>query len=357
MNKHFKITVVSIILLLSLNGFSQVILNADGEGDTYELINSVLAPGRDAVEGPDCSHTSFGRHIDEVFDTKLNTNVFQFHIHKTPDDDRCRNSDRQRNEIKTYNLSPDNLKGTEGETVIYKWKFKLDTDFQPSKNFTHIHQLKAVGGSEDKMPLITLTLRKGNPDQLELRYAESTSQTTLDKVDLSLFKGKWIAVTETITYGESGKYAISMTKVDGGAELFSYTNTNIRTWKTNADFIRPKWGIYRSLNDVDNLRDEIVRFANFSIEETDGSLAIDDNLLEKIVLYPNPTTDAIAIKGLSSKSFDKVIIYNTLGKMVISSTIKKDSLIDVSFLKEGVYFLRLKNKNQSIKNIMFLKEN
>ncbi len=348
------------ILFLSLqlclqNSIAQVTLDADGEGETYELINSVLAPGRDAVEDPDCSHTSFGRHIDEVFDNELNTNVFQFYIHKTPDDDRCKNSDRQRNEIKTYNLSPDNLKGTEGETVVYKWKFKLDTDFQPSKSFTHIHQLKAVGGSEDKMPLITLTLRKGNPDQLELRYAESTSQTTLDKVNLSPFKGNWVSVTETITYGESGKYAISMTKVDGGNELFSYTNTNIRTWKTDADFIRPKWGIYRSLKDADNLRDEIVLFANFSIEETDASLAIDDHLLEKIVLYPNPTTDAIAIKGLSNKNFDEVIIYNTLGERITSSVVEGGLQIDVSFLKEGLYFLQLKSNTKVVKNMMFVK--
>ncbi len=334
---------------------AQTTLNANGEGETYELINSVLAPDRDAVEDPDCSHSGFGRHIDEIFDNELNTHIFRFHIHKTPDDDRCINSDRQRNEIKTYNLSPDNLKGIEGETVIYKCKFKLDTDFQPSKSFTHIHQLKAVGGSEAKIPLMTLTLRKADPDRMELRYAESTSQTTLKKVDLSLFKGVWVEVTETVTYGESGKYAISIVKVDRGDELFSYLNDNIRTWKTEADFIRPKWGIYRSLNDADNLRDEIVSFANFSIEEVDGSLTIDDNLLERIVLYPNPTTDVISIKGLSNDVFDKVIIYNTLGKIIISTNVDVNPLIDVSLLDEGVYFLQLKSRNKSIKNIMFIK--
>ena len=349
--------VLLILCVLSFfqNSNAQVILNADGEGDTYELINSVFAPGRDAVEDPDCSHTNFGGHIDEVFDTELNLNVFRFYIHKTPDDDRCINSDRQRNEIKTYNLSPDNLKGVEGETVVYKWKFKLDLDFQPSSSFTHIHQLKAVGG-DDGLPLFTLTPRKGNPDKMQLRYAESSNITTLDQVNLDLFKGNWVAVTETITYGESGAYTIVINKVDDGAELFSYSDDNIRAWRTNADFIRPKWGIYRSLNNSDDLRDETVLFANFSIEETDGSLAIDDFLLEKIALYPNPTSSVISIKGISKQSFDEIIIYNTLGKKVISSTIDKDMLIDVSFLKDGVYFLQLKNKKQIIKYMMFLKK-
>ena len=58
----------------------QVVLNADGAGNTYELINSVLAPGHDVIEAPDCNHTTFGRHIDEIFDADLNSNVFRFQI-------------------------------------------------------------------------------------------------------------------------------------------------------------------------------------------------------------------------------------------------------------------------------------
>src|SRR6476659_1646601 len=120
-------------------------LVADGPGNTYELINSVL--GGDATEDPDCAHPSFGRHIREEFDNTLNKNVFVFTLHVTPDDDRCNGStDRQRNEIKTYGPSPDGLKGQLDETVTYQWKFKLDAGFKPSLSFTHIHQVKAGDG-------------------------------------------------------------------------------------------------------------------------------------------------------------------------------------------------------------------
>jgi len=40
-------------------------------------------------------------------------------------------------------------------------------------------------------------------------------------------------------------------------------------WKTGADFQRTKWGIYRSLNNDQDLRDEIVYFTDFYIEESD----------------------------------------------------------------------------------------
>ncbi len=55
--------------------------------------------------------------------------VFRFFIHAAIDNDRCINFDRQRNEIKTYEPSPANLKRIIGETVEYKWKFKLPTGF------------------------------------------------------------------------------------------------------------------------------------------------------------------------------------------------------------------------------------
>ncbi|MDV7186313.1 heparin lyase I family protein [Lutibacter sp. TH_r2] len=251
------------------NVLSEIKLESDGAGNTYELINSVFAPNYNVIEAPDCNHEEFGRHIDEVFDTELNKNVFRFFIHKTPDNDRCINFDRQRNEIKTYDKSPDELLGVENEKVKYSWKFKLPSDFQSSSNFTHIHQLKAVGGSEESMPLITFTTRKGSPDQLELRYAETTSQVTLTKVDLTPFKGKWVEVVETVIFGEKGigMYEVEIKDIVSQNILFSYLNDTIRMWKTNADFIRPKWGIYRSLLNESSLKDETVLFADFEVVE------------------------------------------------------------------------------------------
>lgn len=244
-----------------------VSLIADGPGNTYSLITSVLAPGSNPIETPDCSHNAFGEHIDEVFDTDLNANVFRFFIHTTPDDDRCINFDRQRNEIKSYSPSPDNLLGIENEKVIYNWKFKLKAGFQSSPNFTHLHQLKSVGGDLESMPMYTLTARKSSPDRLELRYAETDTQITLDQTDLAPLVDTWLEVTETIEYGTSGTYNIEIKKVSDNTMLFSYSNNAIINWRPNASFVRPKWGIYRSLNNAQDLRDEEVLFADFNITE------------------------------------------------------------------------------------------
>jgi len=264
-NTSYKVCFVFAVhlLLLAKANAQAVTLNADGPGNTYELINSVLAPGFDAVENPECVHPSFGRHIVEVFDTDLNQYVFEFYSHVAKDNDRCINFDRQRVEIKTYDQSPPNLIGTLGETITYKWKFRLADGFRPSSSFTHIHQIKAVKG-DDANPLFTLTARKGNPDKLELIHNNVTKVAT---VDLSLFAGVWVEATEIVKVGAHGTYSMTIKRVSDQATILSYSSSDIMTIRPDNDFIRPKWGIYRSLNNPADLRDESIRFNAFSIEE------------------------------------------------------------------------------------------
>jgi len=246
-------------------------LKADGPGSTYELISSAF--GGDPLEDPDCAHPNFGRHVSEVFDPVLQKNVFVFIIHVTPDNDRCNGlTDRQRNEIKTYGPSPDSLKGQLNETVTYRWKFKIDAGFQPSPNFTHIHQIKA-GDGNDGAPIITITPRAGSPEKLEIIHTGNSTATSLGKVktvDLSAFKGFWVEVTEKVVYKTNGAIEIVIKKLSDGSELLSYSNNNLDMWRDGTTFCRPKWGIYRSLNNVSYLRDEEVRFADFCIAEGDA---------------------------------------------------------------------------------------
>jgi uncharacterized membrane protein len=266
-----------VALLLSLPApslFAQgpVILSADGTTDTYTLLDNTL--GGTAEETPDCSHPAFGPHITQATDADLGKPVFVFHIHVTPDNDRCVNFDRQRVEIKTYGPSPDYLKAFIGDTVTYDWKFKLDAGFQPSPNFTHIHQIKAGDGDADA-PLITITPRFGSTtNTLQLIHSTGSSPGvnlgTLTSTPLAPFLGTWVEAHEHITFGSSafsgvGHYSLTIKRMSDGAVLFSYSNDNIDLWRTGTTFCRPKWGIYRSLNSPSYLRDEDVRFNDYCL--------------------------------------------------------------------------------------------
>jgi predicted nucleic acid-binding Zn-ribbon protein len=277
-----KSTIISrslalLLFAIPLYSNSQVILKADGEGSTYELISSVLAPGKSAVEAPDNmklgNHPSFGKHITEVWDADLKTNVFEFYAHinyenadksKTTDNEPVANVEqKQRIEIKSYEPSPDNLKGTVGETITYQWKFKLPKGFQVSTNFTHLHQIKAVGGDQD-MPIFTLSAKKGKVNQFNVVH---NNVDIVASMDLAELEGVWVEITEVIKVAANGSYSINIKKVKDGKELLSYSNSNLETIRPDNSFIRPKWGIYRSLKKIEDLRDESVRFADFSITE------------------------------------------------------------------------------------------
>ncbi|MGV3459778.1 MAG: T9SS type A sorting domain-containing protein [Flavobacterium sp.] len=314
-------------------------LSADGPGNTYELINSVLAPGYDVTEPPDCAHTAFGRHIEEVWDAQLNKYVFKFHIHVAHDNDRCIKFDRQRNEIKTYNQSPAHLIGTNGETVVYKWKFKLDSGFQPSNKFTHIHQIKAYGGPHESIPVVSLITRGGSNEKLQVMHSDSITSVEKASASLSLFKGVWVDVTETITYGENGKYAIVIKKISDNTTLLTYTNNNLRMWRDGANGIRPKWGIYRSLLSASQLRDEEVLFADFSIEEIGSTLATPlPQQKNEALFFPNPVGDTLYLG--SKGKWDLVKVIDAQGKTVLERRNVK-AQIDVSALKAGNYILKL----------------
>jgi hypothetical protein len=238
-------------------------LVADGSSDAYTLINGVL--GGDAVESPDCAHPAFGPHITQAFDAALAKSVFVFHAHVTPDNDRCIAFDRQRIEIKTYGPSPDYLKAFLGDTTTYRWRFKLDAGFQPSANFTHIHQLKAGDGDADA-PIITITPRAGTPERLQLIHVDSRgTSTTVASTDLAAFKGTWVEAYERVRWDTHGSYSVQVRRLSDGAVLFAYGNADIDLWRAGTTFSRPKWGIYRSLNNLAALRDEQVRFDRFCL--------------------------------------------------------------------------------------------
>ncbi len=278
--ERFRI-ILPVLLIAVLGGATlssaQIILSADGATAAYNRIQSVL---KSAPETPDCSHPAFGPHITQGLDSDLGKYVFVFNIHVTPDNDRCVAFDRQRLEIKTEGNSstPDYLKGFLNDSVTFRWKVKLPVGFQPSSSFTHIHQIKAYDG-DDSAPIITLTPRKGNPNILQLIHIDSKGvTTTLTSTPLQPFIGVWVEGYEKITYSYTGQYSIVIKRLSDGATLFSYSNPNLDLWRNGTTVVRPKWGIYRSLNNADQLRDEQVRYDRFCLAKGTDDCVSDQDL-------------------------------------------------------------------------------
>ena len=250
-------------------------LDADGDMsglDAYDLIRDFGGPN--PIEAPDLypiNHPAV-RHIYEDFDADIG-NHFVFTMHRDIDIDRDRveNDDRQRNEIKTYDKSEEVVLGFENETFIYRWKFRINAGMEVSTRFSHFFQLKAVGG-ESSHPILTISgAERSGEDGIEVRYSPLQSDTILQRMNWSSVTGEWLEAYCRVTFSESGDLRLIVTRMRDNAVVFDIDERDLDLWRGEdpSHFVRPKWGIYRSILDWDNLRseEEIVRFANFSVSE------------------------------------------------------------------------------------------
>ncbi len=250
-------------------------LDADGNGiglSAYDLIRDFGGPG--AIESPDLypvNHPGV-EHITEDHDPAIG-NHFVFVVHRDIDIDRDRVdiTDRQRNEIKTYDKSEEAVKGYEGETFVFTWKFRINPDMEVSTRFTHLFQLKAVGG-EDSHPILTISgAERSGEDGIEVRHAVVNDDDVLERTAWSAVTGEWLEAYCRATFSDEGELRLIVKRIRDDAVIFNINRTRIDLWRGEdaSHFVRPKWGIYRSILDSDNLRpeEENVRFANFSIRE------------------------------------------------------------------------------------------
>ncbi|MDQ9091440.1 VCBS domain-containing protein [Pseudoalteromonas haloplanktis] len=276
--------------LMGFIAISEVVLKSDGVdqgADAYTLIENVFAKG--SIESPDMYEGNHQGvlHIIEDTDTTVGSH-FVFLAHRDDDQDKDSGpSDRQRNEIKAYDKSPDSTLAYKDETFQYSWKFKVSSELELTSKFSHFFQIKARNESNDNtngnddQPIITLSGAQKNStgNQLQVRYSagfdESGKSTGLDKnlieTDWSLITDEWVEVFVQATFSENGQFAMTLTRLSDKQEIFNIHEQNIDMWRgfSEKDFARPKWGIYRSIVETDSLRadEEQVRFADFSIKK------------------------------------------------------------------------------------------
>lgn len=225
--------------------------------------------GGTAVEDQFCIEPNSPR-ITEIFDQVRQKYVFNFNIKMDDIDCITNRTDRQRLEVKTYSRSPDNLKGKEGEIHFYSWDVFLPEGFQPSTSFTHLFQIKPVGENAS-MPLVTLTARKAKENKLEVLYAATLEAQHITEIPLSQLLGKWVTIRVTAHYANTGSLEISINQSLSNMQLLHYKSDALNMWRAGTVFNRPKFGIYRSLNNRQDLREETLFYDDFCISESVNS--------------------------------------------------------------------------------------
>ena len=115
-----------------------------------------------------------------------------------------------------------------------------------------------------------------------------------------------------------------------------------------------KRGLYESADKFNNpLEQHGYGIPNFEVAQSIYySLvpsSVDDNKLPKLFIYPNPTTDSFTISSEIVYLNDfKIQVFNILGKTVLEKVNLNSRTIDISFLNNGVYMLKISKDNQHI---------
>ncbi len=335
------------ILIFSLPIYAQVMCNASAPNGSGYLSFAIAGF---SLEKPDCQHPDFGPHITQIYDSTLQRNVFVFHSHSTDDSDRCINFDRVRMEVKGGPNTTTALQHVQGSKSFYRWKFKLNENFIASSNFCHLFQNKAYSGTDSSFPILTITARQ---NQIEIMQNGGNNGTTLGVVataNLDLFLGKWMEVYVEQKHQEQGELLIEIKDMITGATILQYQNNDIDLWRNDAQFNRPKWGIYRKKNSM--IKDEKILFADFCISEVDslecpseaGMLVSnsDNPTQQLIVLYPNPTKEQICINSKRLKNATAIIFSADGKQMTESLNLHNQACVNISKYKKGFYFVQFK---------------
>lgn len=164
--------------------------------------------------------------------------MFAYDLHVNQDDDRCIKQDRQRTEMAVDAASPEWMHGSDGKTYSFSWKFKLDAGFKESGEFCDLHQIKLDGAN---VGVSNMSIKARNT--LNLEFFDNTVAVSSP---LSNFKGFWVSVRETVTYGPAGCVDLTITRIKDGAQLIRFNKCGMPLGAKD-HIIRPKWGFYRGL--------------------------------------------------------------------------------------------------------------
>jgi hypothetical protein len=348
---------------------SVIELNADGEGgqDTYEIIKEAFGPY--CLEVPDLysnNHQGFN-HIQEGEDEEAGP-CFIFYLHRDLDWDRDQYpdvTDRQRNEIKIYDGSSETGKARQGEVFRYRWKIFIGKSMTISLNFCHFFQLKAVGG-DDSHPVMTLSgsVNGGTPE-VEILHSPSKDDTQLTKNNWEIARGKWLGAECIALMDDEGYLKFSLKSLSGET-ILETEQLQIDMWREGSSYIRPKWGIYRSLSSKHQILNDTdtIKFAAITIEELKLKSEISE-LRDDISTAKHPEfsglNNALLIENCP-KGFYHVSIYDLSGKTILQSTGNNHSAdfitirLDYPGVKNKVLIVRLISNNKVYNDKLILKQ-
>tara|TARA_R110002111_G_scaffold110212_6_gene169595 strand:+ start:25172 stop:26578 length:1407 start_codon:yes stop_codon:yes gene_type:complete len=142
---------------------------------------------------------------------------------------------------------------------------------------------------------------------------------------------------------------------DGGAAddaLIWFESTDTGTFNPNELIVDNNYQMYSiTVADFDNDGDkDIASIGYFSntvdwYENALETLSVQNNILNSVKIYPNPTKDVLNFENIN-ENID-VSVFDVLGKQVLEQTINVGETLNVSQLSNGIYTIKINNNTSS----------
>ncbi|RXM52837.1 hypothetical protein BOQ64_07675 [Chryseobacterium sp. CH25] len=236
--------------------------------------------------------------------------------------------------VKTYLYNVTNQQFTEGTTSgIHSLGGPGFIQLFDFNNDNHLDVLLAgFDWANPSIPSLTKMFKNNSTEQ----NAKPTAPTNLNLIkNGNRFNFTWSGATDDKTPTNALRYEIKVGSTPGSQDIAKYIVTT-PSWFLDLD---PSiQNVYWSVRSIDASK-------VYSDVSTQGTLSTRENTVnreQELVVYPNPTSDKVFIKG---EKVSDAEIYSMEGRKM-SIILKSDQSIDVSHLPKGIYLLKLKIKNE-----------
>jgi len=78
-----------------------------------------------------------------------------------------------------------------------------------------------------------------------------------------------------------------------------------------------------------------------------STLSVDQNDISNLEVYPNPIQDQFQIRGTTGDRLE-IVIFDILGKQVLTATTQANETVNVSKLRAGIYLMKITKGTQQI---------
>lgn len=189
----------------------------------------------------------------------------------------------------------------------------------PSANYT-------ISGANDLVQSSTAVTSNGNSSISQVHSTTTTLENYLGVVTLKYDDADLNGITEA-------DLVLELQSSDGSWTSYTPSSVDNENNSISYDFT------------------SAVSFKSITASSSSATLTItDDDLLDNIRVFPNPTMDYINI--ISPDTYNAEI-FNATGQKLISTNKNK---IDIRFISNGNYFLKLKDINNNIKTFTIIKK-